>query len=257
MIFIYTLNPPVYLRSARNIPGICGSVKRDLSICGRDVRKSQKRPIYMEKFEMCIPGVSDMYVYTQVIHHVQERAIPSLCHIILCHMSHHLMSYVTSSHTGESNPVIMSHHLMSYVTSSYVICHIITYRREQSLLTVFTTCLYYLSVLQERAIPLRPKSWRLSARIRHFVCVSVCLCVFLSLCVCLCWCVCVCVRVLVCFCLSVSVSLLPVCATCLYYLSSLSHSLIVCTIGLYYLSLLPLCACVSVLLPERVCFVRL
>ena len=234
MIFIYTLNPPVYLRSARNIPGICGSVKRDLSICGRDVRKCQKRPIYMEKFEMCIPGVSDMYVYTQVIHHVQERAIPSLCHIILCHMSHHLMSYVTSSHTGESNPVIMSHHLMSYVTSSYVICHIITYRREQSLLTVFTTCLYYLSVLQERAIPLRPKSWRLSARIRHFVCVSVCLCVFLSLCV----------SVLVCLCLCACVSvLLPerVCffTACLCYLSLLPVFTVSLSDCLYYRSLLP------------------
>ena len=148
------------------------------------------------------------------------------------------LAYVICVYTLKSFVTYRREQSRHYVTSSYVICHIIL-------------CHMSHHHIQERAIPLRPKSWRLSARIRHFVCVSVCLCVFLSLCVSVlvCLCLCACVSVLlperVCF-----VRLLPrisrsACAcVCVCVCGCMQVYVCVCT---------HLCVCV--LMPECFCFV--
>ena len=56
--------------------------------------------------------------------HLVEEHLFVICHIILCHVSHHLMSYVTWSSNG-MRCTWLKNICLSYVTSSYVMCHII------------------------------------------------------------------------------------------------------------------------------------
>ena len=75
-------------------------------------------------------------------HHLMSYVTSSyvICHIILCTCMEQTTAYVTSSYVICHIILChMSHHLMSYVTSSYVICHIILCHMSHHLMSYITS----------------------------------------------------------------------------------------------------------------------